>query len=911
MLPIKLTLSAFGPYAKLTTIDFSKIGRCGLYLITGDTGAGKTTIFDAIVYALYGVASGSNRQPIMLRSKYAQPDDETYVELEFEYSGKKYTIRRNPPYDRLKQRGTGIIRESEKVVLTQPDGQMFTQSADVQTKVKDIIGIDCEQFKKIAMIAQGDFMKMITTSTKERGEIFRNIFKTEVYDIFQRELANEQKRLKEEMRLFEDRVFQQIKQVQIEDFSVEDKPVNEVLEKLEEQISKDETAIKHIQDVQVELSGKNETVIESLNKVAEYEKAINSLNENTLLVAQKLKALEIFEKKKNEAEAKRPEAKRLTERIAQIKAVLPKYDDLEKVENNLNKAKTDLLSAETQKAAAEKKIDNLKTSIDTLQKEMSSLENVEAQKIKLETEQKEVAQKQTDLTDLIQKKSELHKDKSELKKWQEELEKIIAERVRQLAEYEEKNELFLRCQAGILASKIKEGEPCPVCGSTHHPKLAENPATVPTEEEIKKAKSVFEELDKRVNNGTVLCAQKKTKCENLEENLNKLTDKLFGENSKNITDDELYAEKTNATNRIKKIGEEIAKIQADIIKRNKLTSELIPQAQKQLEEETIRLKECDEENTKQKAIQAAALADQATLKKDLEFAGKAAAQTEIEKLERECACIEELITSATNSYNSCNQEISNLNGKITELKNQTKEGCNIDKNAMLQLKQQIETEQKEQTGLSQKMFTRQSKNQEAMNNIKSTSGQLAALEKEFRWKDALARTANGDVIGKQKIKFETFVQMSLFDRIIARANTRFMIMSNGQYELKRTEIAANNQTHSGLDLSVVDHYNGTERDVKTLSGGESFKASLSLALGMSDEIQSSAGGIRLDTMFVDEGFGSLDSESLEQALKALSSLTEGNKLVGIISHVEELKRIEKQIVVTKSGVGGSRVEVIG
>ena len=195
MLPRKLTISAFGPYAATTVIDFAKLGRSGLYLIAGNTGAGKTTIFDAIVYALYGEASGSNRKPEMLRSQYAQNETETFVELEFEYAGRQYRIRRNPPYDRPKLRGEGTIRENEKVALYTPDGQVFSSSTETDAKIKEIMGVNCGQFKKIAMIAQGDFMRMITTSTKDRIEIFREIFKTDIYRKFQEELQNEAKKV--------------------------------------------------------------------------------------------------------------------------------------------------------------------------------------------------------------------------------------------------------------------------------------------------------------------------------------------------------------------------------------------------------------------------------------------------------------------------------------------------------------------------------------------------------------------------------------------------------------------------------------------------------------------------------------------------------------------------------------------
>lgn len=229
-----------------------------------------------------------------------------------------------------------------------------------------------------------------------------------------------------------------------------------------------------------------------------------------------------------------------------------------------------------------------------------------------------------------------------------------------------------------------------------------------------------------------------------------------------------------------------------------------------------------------------------------------------------------------------------------------------------QLRSQELTRQRAEASEAQKaIHTRLVTNETALENILGKSADLEKLEQRYTWMRTLSNTVNGNLAGKEKIALETYIQMTFFDRILQRANLRLMVMSGGQYELKRRREAENNRSQSGLELDVIDHYNGSERSVKSLSGGESFKASLSLALGLSDEVQSAAGGIRLDTMFVDEGFGSLDEESLAQALQALTGLTEGNRLVGIISHVAELKeKIDKQVVVTKEKSGGSRVEIV-
>ena len=280
------------------------------------------------------------------------------------------------------------------------------------------------------------------------------------------------------------------------------------------------------------------------------------------------------------------------------------------------------------------------------------------------------------------------------------------------------------------------------------------------------------------------------------------------------------------------------------------------------------------------------------------------AETEIEELKA-------AYDKAENSLNTSKEKVAGYNSKIEELKNQLSSACDFDKEGETKRKKEIEEKKVADDKLSKAFHTRIQTKRNALDNIRSRMSNLAELEKRYTWIKALSNTANGNISGKEKVMLETYIQMTYFDRIIARANTRFMIMSGGQYELKRRKEAENNKSQSGLDLDVIDHYNGTERSVKTLSGGESFKASLSLALGLSDEIQASAGGVKLDTMFVDEGFGSLDDESLDQAMRALSSLTDGNRLVGIISHVNELKsRIDKQIVVTKDKSGGSKASII-
>ena len=297
-------------------------------------------------------------------------------------------------------------------------------------------------------------------------------------------------------------------------------------------------------------------------------------------------------------------------------------------------------------------------------------------------------------------------------------------------------------------------------------------------------------------------------------------------------------------------------------------------------------------------------------KKLLRFGSIAKAKNESEALEKNIDEMKKAYEKAQEALLESDKKIVGYKASIKEMSKQLYSKCNLDRESETNKRTEITKKKTADDAVAKELHTRIKSNKQVLDNIQANVENLDKLEKHYTWLRALSNTANGNISGKEKVMLETYIQMTYFDRIIARANTRFMVMSGGQYELKRRKEAENNRSQSGLDLDVIDHYNGTERSVKTLSGGESFKASLSLALGLSDEIQASAGGVKLDTMFVDEGFGSLDEESLDQAMKALLSLVDGNRLVGIISHVADLKnRIDKQIVVTKGKNGGSKANI--
>ncbi len=475
--------------------------------------------------------------------------------------------------------------------------------------------------------------------------------------------------------------------------------------------------------------------------------------------------------------------------------------------------------------------------------------------------------------------------------------------------YEAKNRAFMDEQAGIIAETLEPGKPCPVCGSLEHPCIAKKSESAPTEAQLKGIKSAAEKARKDAEEKSSLCGTKKAtfdaKTGELEKKVKELWQDISLEEAETILPGELSAVKDEISKLNKAIGDETKKVN----RRNEL-AEIIPKKEDELKKAEHENSELEKKLESEKSALAEKTKQRDKEKADLRFANRTAAEKEVQSLQKRIDEMQKAHNKAQKDLHESEQKSAGYKSSIKELKEQLP-SCEFDKEEETKRKNEIEKKKKADEEISKSLHTRIKTNEKALENIRDRISNLSDLEKRYAWMKALSNTANGNISGKEKIMLETYIQMTYFDRIIDRANTRFMTMSGGQYELKRRKEAENNKSQSGLDLDVIDHYNGTERSVKSLSGGESFKASLSLALGLSDEIQASAGGVKLDTMFVDEGFGSLDDESLDQAMRALSSLADGNRLVGIISHVNELKnRIDKQIVVTKEKSGGSKANIV-
>ena len=919
MRPLKLTLSAFGPYAGRMELDFETLGTSGLYLITGDTGAGKTTIFDAISFALFGEASGGSREPGMLRSKYADPATPTEVTLTFRYAGKEYTVTRNPDYLRPKSRGEGMTKQTASATLILPDGNPITKPREVNGAIREILGIDREQFSQVAMIAQGDFLKLLLAETGERQKIFRNLFHTNLFVQLQESLSKQANKVKYQWEDVRGSIQQYMEGIVWCETSVHGEkaelarqgalPVEEVLLLLETLLAEDAAKQEALEVLRKEQDAAMEEVVALLTRAEAFRKTKDTLIQTEAAEKQTEELLLQRQAELEVQQAKMPRQEQLGQEITAIDLSLPDYDRLAQLRESLETYEKQKKTAEATEAAALEEKQALSSELETLKEERSSLEHISAEKEKLLRQKQEQHQRRDRLQQLI---SDIAKFHAQQEKWETARQLYRAAEEKSsglLQEYDAKNKAFLDEQAGIIAEGLEEGKPCPVCGSVHHPAPAAMADSAPTEEEVKKARKAYEKAARDTEKASAASAKEKGKANGQEEALLKQTELLLGmqdidqaESAARDAVQELFDSLEALENRIREIArgqERKEQLDGQIPRKEKALSTL--------EERTVAAKELLASATASCGSLGEQIGD---LQGKLAFDNKTAAMARRRVLEQERKSLQTALETAGKDYAACREKLVSLQASVVQLKQQLEEGTEIDIREQQDRKAELNAQkaaiQKEQ----KEIHSRLRANGESLKNIRHKSEELSGLEEKQKWLRALSDTANGTVKGKEKIMLETYIQTTYFDRIIARANVRLMKMTGGQYDLKRRKTADTMRSQSGLELDVIDHYNGTERSVKTLSGGESFKASLALALGLSDEIQMST-GIRLDTLFVDEGFGSLDPESLNQAYSTLAGLTEGNRLVGIISHVAELKeRIDRQIVVTKEKSGGSKAVIL-
>ncbi len=908
MRPITLEMSAFGPYPGKTTLDFTKLGRQGLYLITGDTGAGKTSIFDALIFALYGRASGSGREPGMLRSLYAEPETPTYVKLKFSYRGLEYTVLRSPEFQRPAKRGDGMVKQAAEAELTLPDGSVISRYTDVDRKIIEIIGLSREQFLQISMIAQGEFLKLLLASTDERKKIFRQIFGTERYFELQERLkvmASEARGDCDDARLS---LSQYVAGIRGGDFS--DLPAAEILPRLAELIAADRENEKAVS----ESLSKVEARIADLNRrlgAAEKLEALKAEHEKTAVELKNCRESLIFrENELSKLRKSEPERENFEKQAAVEEENLPRYDEFDARKNELAGARKSLSDEESLVKKLESNAERYKKAVEDFKTRRKELENSGEEREKLLGLRQNEKTKLELLTDIDGKYNSWLKFDAEHKRDVAKYEKAAGESESARAKFSAAERAFLDAQAGILASRLEDGKPCPVCGSVSHPAPAVCPESAPTEAGLEILRENSRKADLSAQNASRAAGVSNGRLTQALSELCSRAGEFFGEIDVKTLPARLGIELSAADARMKDLETKIALQESNVKERDRL-DERITKGEKAVAENDSELALHKMSVAAGKARVGELEKNVATLAGGLKFSCKSEAAEFIAKLRGDALKMKKALEASESAYNDEVKSESLLSGKLGQLESQIA-GTKADDAVVLRSEMSLASEEKYKlTETKNEILTRISCNTDCEKQIKSKSSELEGLEKKFALLQNLSSTANGNLRGQDKLMLETWVQITFFDRIIKRANLRFSVMSGGQFELKRRPEPLSARLQSGLELDVIDHFNGSERSVRTLSGGEAFKASLSLALGLSDEIQSAAGGIRLETMFVDEGFGSLDEESLTQAMNALSDLAESDRLVGIISHVAELRdRIEKQIRVTKTGADGSRIEIV-
>ncbi|MDE6846765.1 MAG: SMC family ATPase [Lachnospiraceae bacterium] len=919
MRPLTLTLSAFGPYAGVTKIPFEDLGSRGLYLITGDTGAGKTFLFDAIVFALYGEASGGARETAMFRSKYAQEDAETYVTLRFMYCGKEYEITRKPEYMRPSKRGGGMTLNRAEATLTYPDGHVVVKSKDVTAAVVSLLGIDRSQFTQIAMIAQGDFLRLLYAKTEERSNIFREIFHTRAYALLQDKLKSESGALRTKCEEYAKSIEQYRDGILWEE-EYEPEPdqiltTEQLLDELNAVMARQN---RKMEEMRLKMQAANDA-LEQINRkigVSQTRKRLQDELDRTLKAIESVQpCLEPLQKELEQLRSRKEQIEALRIQMHLEEEKIAAYDEAGQLQKDYDLAVEQLTYQEHMHIQKKEELEKLGENYEQTMKRLEELQDAEIQMMQIK-QRIENAGRQNDIWSKLTKQlHQISRRNDDLHTKQEEYRRASAKQQEKKQIYEQMQQRYLDEQAGVIAEQLQDKVPCPVCGSTVHPHPAVRQSGAPDQKAVEQAKKEWEKSNNSMQEASSAAGNSKGILLNEVQNT---VSALAAEGIKadeeqflsGLKDVETILQDKLAQNRVS-----LAELEKESVRAEKLMSERTelfagkPKLEKKIEDVNKLCKETEEKITALKMDQERLADKLREKKKALLFETKEQALAQIarkrgilEEHDKKLTQTEEEYQEKDRAYRDALQKSKTLEEQLKE--DERKENAD-----------ELTEEQKRLTGLRneqqeeyQRISHRYETNKEIWQSVEKQSKE--AMETERRWSlvKELSNTINGNLSGKDKITLETYVQMQYFDQVIRRANTRFMVMSAGQYELKRSVEAENLKRQSGLELNVVDHYNGTERSVKTLSGGEAFLASLSLALGLSDEIQSVSGGIELDTMFVDEGFGSLDEAALGQAIHVLTGLTEGNRLVGIISHVSELQeRIDRKLIVSKDASSGSHV----
>lgn len=867
MKPQVLTISAFCSYAGVCTLDFTRFGDGGLILITGDTGAGKTTIFDAISYALFGESSGAARGGDSLRSDYAAPETDTFVTLTFTHRGKTYTVTRRPEYVRPKRRGAGFTRQPAEAELLRPDGPPVAKVGEVTRYVEELLRFNYKQFKQLCMLAQGEFLRLLLASSDERAEIFRRIFDTGLCRGLQLELAERARQLFGQVQQFRRHIADNLLRIQAEPESALGvlltegaadgaAAAEEIVGELAVQNALDQTRLDTAKETIESLDSRRQALAADRQRAEEDARRRRRLGE----VRRELAEL-------RQQEPQQQECLRLLETAEKAGEVGRLLAEVQTLRRQRRQAEQDCRQAAAAREQAKTDLAARQAEQETQQAAAGRREALAAQVSQLTALRESVVR----LTALSEKLPWLAASFQ------------TAERaaVQAKENYDRAENGFFHAQAGLLAARLTDGEACPVCGSRMHPQPALLPEDAPTEEDWKQARTAREKAEAALAEaGQAMIAHRRLTAE---------AEALAAEQN---VEPALPLEETAVTAALRETmrhAQEAASAADRAAAALAKARETAAAAEARAVTADARLEELLRIlGEKEQALEAQRLAvgftDEAALQ---------AAQLPTEQLR--------MLRERTAQYAANRQQAETEAARLAE----ETAGEAPDREAVTAQLTEAEAQLKMQREAAARLQSRLDANRRVLAELQEKQAALAEAERTYLWTKELADTAGGTVTGRRKLRFEAYVQGAYFDQILAAANRRLSRMTAGQYELMRADSPDSLQDR-GLELAVMDYHTGKPRPVRTLSGGESFEASLALALGLSDVVQQRHGGISIETMFIDEGFGSLDGESLDAAIRTLLSLAGDKRLVGIISHVDGLKeRIDRQIVVRKTLAGST------
>lgn len=871
MKPLILELCGFGPYADKTVVDFGRFDESGIYLITGDTGAGKTTLFDGISFALYGEASGGSkrRQGRGFRSDFASADTPTYVEFTFSHLGKLYRIRRAPEYERPSKRGKGTtVQPAAAEMECSGEGWILTRADEVGRRVQELVGLSREQFAQTMMIAQGDFLKILNASSSERKMLFQQIFGTEIYEGLQEKLKERYLDCEKQQKDRKILLLNAMSKVKIDQKSenfLEMKRLKEDERLAPEFLAALEDDLKQCREEQKKL-GKDKQSLQ-----AELEQLTKQLGSG-LQINRDFERLSQCRSQMDKLEGWRAE-------VAEVEQILFRVSQADKVRESWQNSKQS--DERAQKGVRE--FEETRDKCGQEQRKLIALE-AEGQKAdQLEKESRRLEEENNRLNSLIPIVKRLEICERDLNSARSRLLRLEKEENEAQAVYQQLRNHFYRGQAGLLAKRLENGVPCPVCGSLHHPSPAMFSEVIPEQEEVERAETAAQQ--KRMMLAEQ--AQKAAGIQETERELKRQLQEMFGDGQPDKA--ELEARLKDNRAQIEINAAEITRIREEKRNAQNRLSQLSGQA--------IIL----EEAAKKQAAEAGDLR-----KKYEQTLSEHGFETEKEFLDavltdKKRRELENRITNYREAAAGAQAVFAELNEKLKNLAPIDVDGLTLDA-------QKIQGRLQALDGQQRLLESRIDINCEAGKEIKKLLEVTAKAAEEWAVIADLYNTVSGQQSGKTKLSLETYVQQYYFRQVIAAANKRLSGLTDGLYTLRCKQEARDKRSQSGLDLDVLDRNTGQWRDVSTLSGGESFMAALAMALGLSDVVQSRSGGVRLEAMFIDEGFGTLDETALKQAVNMLAKLADGSRLIGVISHVSELKMRINQKLIIRKGPRGSYIE---